>query len=384
MNADDEIRGPGLYLHVPFCLRKCTYCDFYSLPDGPDQPRDVARYLSAVSSELDLLPVPFAPVSVYIGGGTPTALGSSGLGKLGAAVRDRIDLSRVSEFSCEANPGTLQDGVLDTLRAVGVTRVSIGAQSFHPDLLALLGRSHTASDTERAVREARVAGFSQVGLDLMFAVPGQSADDWRADLNRALTLQPDHLSLYALSLEPGTRLARDVADGRLLAVPDDEAADAYALARELLPSAGFDPYEISNFARPGAACLQNLLYWSGEDYLGVGPAAHSHWKGTRWSNPSSLDTWSGENGGRRFPREDEEHLAPADKAVETLIFGLRRIRGVQRAELMRRTRFDLDTLRGPEIRNLLDRGLLVPAPPDGIRLADSALFISDAVFRDLL
>lgn len=384
MNPAGEIRGPGLYVHVPFCASKCAYCDFYSLPDGPGRQADRARYLDRLDAEAWSLPRAFAPRSAYLGGGTPTALGPDGMRSLLKILGDRADLSRLVEFSSEANPGTLSGGILDVLRAGGVTRLSLGAQSFDPATLSILDRRHSAEDTARAVRDARAAGFEQVGLDLIFAVPGQSAETARTDLDRAMALGPDHLSLYALSLEPGTRLAESVRSGPLHPVPDDEAADQYAAAREILRSGGYEPYEISNFARPGAACLQNLLYWSGEEYLGIGPSAHSHWEGSRWSNPGTLEVWAEPGANGRFPREEEERLAPEAKAAETLVFGLRRLRGIQRPEFRSRTGFDLDALRGTQIRALLDRGLLVPAPPDGIRLADSALFLSDAVFRDLL
>lgn len=384
MNPDGEIRGPGLYVHVPFCASKCAYCDFYSLPDGPGRNADRARYLGRLAAELEHLPRLFAPRSVYLGGGTPTALGPDGMRILLKTLGERVDLSRVVEFSCEANPGTLAGGILDVLRAGGVTRLSIGAQSFDPSTLSILGRRHSAEDTARAVRETRTAGFDSIGLDLIFAVPGQSTHDPCADLDRAMALGPDHLSLYALSVEPGTRLAESVRSGALSPVSDDEAADQFAAARDLLRAGGYEPYEISNYSRPGAACLQNLLYWSGEEYLGVGPSAHSHWNGSRWSNPGTLDAWADPGAKELFPREEEERLAPEAKAVETLVFGLRRLRGVQRAEFRDRTGFELDALRGAQIRALLNRGLLDPAPPDGIRLSESALFLSDAVFRDLL
>lgn len=384
MNPDGEICGPGLYVHVPFCAGKCAYCDFYSLPDGPGRAADRARYLDVLDAELHHLPRPFAPRSVYLGGGTPTTLGPGGMRTLLAALQERVDLARVVEFSCEANPGTLAGGTLDVLRAGGATRLSIGAQSFDPSTLSTLGRRHSAEETARAVREARTAGFDAVGLDLIFAVPGQTAGHVLADLDRAMELGPDHLSLYTLSLEPGTPLAESVRSGSLRPVPDDEAADQYAAARDRLRAGGYEPYEISNYARPGAACLQNLLYWSGEEYLGVGPSAHSHWNGSRWSNPGTLDAWAEAGAEGRFPRMEEERLDPGDKAVETLVFGLRRLRGVQRGEFRSRTGYEMDALRGAQIRALLGRGLLVPAPPDGIRLADSALFLSDAVFRDLL
>ena len=236
-----------------------------------------------------------------------------------------------------------------------------------------MGRIHAADETRAAVAQARAAGFANVGLDLIYGVPGVARETFQADVEAALALAPEHLSCYCLEIEAGTPFARAAAAGEL-AVSEDEQRAQFDWARRRLVAAGFEHYEISNFARPGRACRQNGLYWSGGDYIGVGPAAHSHWAGARWGNVPELPAWK---------RAFEERLEPAAKARETLVMGLRRLAGWGRAEFRAATGCDYDELRGPEIARLAAQGLLVVAP-DRIRLADDALFVSDAVFAELV
>ena len=360
----------GLYVHVPFCVRKCGYCAFFSRPAQPDL---VAAWFAGIERELAALPAGFAPTSVFFGGGTPTALAEGDLARLLDLVRARVDLRNLAEWTCEANPGTLSSAKLACLRAGGVDRLSLGAQSFTAETLKRLGRIHAADETRAAVAQARAAGFANVGLDLIYGVPGVARETFQADVEAALALAPEHLSCYCLEIEAGTPFARAAAAGEL-AVSEDEQRAQFDWARRRLVAAGFEHYEISNFARPGRACRQNGLYWSGGDYIGVGPAAHSHWAGARWGNVPELPAWK---------RAFEERLEPAAKARETLVMGLRRLAGWGRAEFRAATGCDYDELRGPEIARLAAQGLLVVAP-DRIRLADDALFVSDAVFAELV
>jgi len=360
----------GLYVHVPFCVRKCGYCAFFS---RPAEPGLVAAWFAGIERELAALPAGFAPTSVFFGGGTPTALAEGDLARLLDLVRARVDLRNLAEWTCEANPGTLSPAKLARLRAGGVDRLSLGAQSFADQTLKRLGRIHAADETRAAVAQARAAGFANVGLDLIYGVPGVARETFQADVEAALGLAPEHLSCYCLEIEAGTPFARAAAAGEL-AVSEDEQRAQFDWARRRLVAAGFEHYEISNFARPGRACRQNGLYWSGGDYIGVGPAAHSHWAGARWGNTPELPAWK---------RAFEERLEPVAKARETLVMGLRRLAGWGRAEFRSATGCDYDELRGPEIARLAAQGLLVVAP-DRIRLADDALFVSDAVFAELV
>ena len=362
--------GPGLYLHVPFCARKCAYCAFFS---RRAEPAAVAAWLAGVARELETLPEGFAPASVFFGGGTPTAPEEADLARLLDLVRARVDLGRVGEWTCEANPGTLTKAKAARLRAAGANRLSIGAQSFADETLRKLGRIHAAAETRAAFARARAAGFENLGLDLIYGVPGVSRESFRADVEAALALDPEHISCYCLEIEAGTPFAAEAAAGRLDISADEQRAQ-FDWARQRLAAGGWAHYEISNFAKPGRECRQNLLYWNGGEYLGIGPAAHSHWRGTRWGNSAELPGWK---------REFEERLEPAAKARETLVMGLRRIAGWGRAEFRAATGFDYDALRGGEIARLAAEGRLV-VEPDRIRLAADALFVSDSVFAELV
>ena len=362
--------GTGLYVHVPFCVRKCGYCAFFS---RPAEPALVAAWFAGIEREFATLPDGFAPTSVFFGGGTPTALGESDLERLLELVSARVDLKTLAEWTCEANPGTLTPAKLARLKAGGVDRLSLGAQSFDAATLKRLGRIHAADETRAAVALARAAGFDNVGLDLIYGVPGVARETFAADVEAALALEPEHVSCYCLEIETGTPFA-DLAAAGKLAVSEDEQRAQFDWARRRLAAADLAHYEISNFAKPGRECRQNLLYWNGGEYIGVGPAAHSHWAGARWGNSPALPEWK---------RAFAETLEPAAKARETLVMGLRRIAGWGRAEFRAATGFDYDALRGPEIAGLAAQGLLV-VEPDRLRLAADALFVSDAVYAELV
>ena len=362
--------GPGLYVHVPFCFRKCPYCAFYSRP--PERTL-VAAWLAGIRRAARERPADFVPECIFIGGGTPTALEEDDLARLLDLVRTHVDVSRVGEWTCEANPGTLTPAKAARLQGSGVNRLSIGAQSFSDETLRRLGRLHSAAATRACVDLARTAGFKNIGLDLIYGVAGASRASFCADVEAAMALAPEHISCYCLEIEAGTPFARRAETGEMAAAADEQRAQ-YDWARMRLAQAGWNHYEISNFARPGRECRQNLLYWSGGEYLGLGPAAHSHWGGVRWGNTPELPDWK---------REFEEHLAPEAKARETLVMGLRRIAGWGRDEFRNATGFDYTALRGKEIAELEQQGLLV-VEPGRIRLAEEALFVSDSVFAALV
>lgn len=360
----------GLYVHVPFCARKCPYCAFFSVPLRDDPLRE---WLAGVDRELSSLPHAFRPSSVFFGGGTPTALPDDALSRLLDSVRSRVDLSLLSEWSCEANPGTLSPSKARILRQAGVNRLSLGAQSLDDASLRLLGRIHSAADVRSCVALARDAGFSNLGLDLIYGLPGRPDASFLSDLDAALDLAPDHLSCYCLEIEDATPFARRAAQGRL-PVSADSQRNLFDSLRARLSQRGWIHYEISNFARPGRECRHNLLYWTGGEYVGVGPSAHSHWNGVRYANDARLPSWS---------VAFRERLDPEAKARETFVMGLRRTAGWNRAEFLAATGFDYDALRGPEIARLAADGLLAVSP-DRVRLADSALFVSDPVFAELV
>lgn len=352
----------GLYVHIPFCVRKCDYCAFYS-EVAPDRARQVA-FFDALEREVQSLPSDFHPTTIFIGGGTPTAPALEILERY----LPRFARFAPAEFSVEVNPGTVDAATLTLLRRCGVNRLSMGVQSFDARSLAALGRIHSGRQAREAFGLARELGFENLSLDLMFGTPGQSLARLEDDLESALALGPDHLSIYNLMLEEGTPLA-----ARNPPRPDEALErEMYDLIRARLTRAGLKQYEISNFSKPGFECRHNLLYWTGGEYLGCGPAAHSHWNGVRWGHASDLDDYCARGPCREF----EECLEPDAKARETLVMGLRLLRGVEVSERMwAQQRVCLEQLRAAGLVRIAGRR---------VRLAEEALFVSDAVFAELV
>ncbi|MFO7535405.1 MAG: radical SAM family heme chaperone HemW [Kiritimatiellia bacterium] len=323
----------GLYIHVPFCDGKCRYCAFYSIAHDAVLAR---RWLAAVKREWSLYAanhsVPFLK-TVYIGGGTPTLLDDETLGELVGWIRTLLPPEGAREWSVEANPGSVTSEKLRLLREAGVNRLSIGAQAFDEPRLRILGRRHSARAVPEAFAAARAAGFDNVGLDLIAGGPGCGPKAWRHSLEQAVALEPDHVSVYALTVEEGTALARAV---RMRSTRISEAAVLGRLheAQALLETAGFERYEISNYARPGLGCLHNIACWRGERYLGLGPAAASHVGLARWTNAPDVRDYIEWLEAGREPLRDSEELSLSTKAVERVVFGLRMTEGVELQEAL--------------------------------------------------
>ncbi|HMP75966.1 MAG TPA: radical SAM family heme chaperone HemW [Kiritimatiellia bacterium] len=383
---------PGLYVHIPFCVRKCLYCDFYSLPtaDGPvarrvnngDQP-DQPAFLAALEAELKGLPRDFRPQTIFIGGGTPTELSRADLAAMLELLRRDVDLSGVAEWTCESNPGTLTGEKVELLLRAGVNRFSLGVQSFDPPTLEFLGRIHSADEARDGFRLLRGLGVDNINLDLIYGVPGASIDVVRRDLDALLELGPDHAACYCLIFEDGTPLAELRSKGFVKEVDDDTELAQYEVVRTALAAGGYHHYEISNFAKPGRECRHNLLYWGGGEYIGVGPSAHSHWGGERYGNVRDLDAYIKRMQAGRSPRVFGERLEPEAKARETLVMALRRLDGVSVDEFRVETGLDLHALGAEPLRMLLREGLLAEED-NRIRLTDRGLFVSDAVFAELV
>ncbi len=383
---------PGLYVHVPFCVRKCLYCDFYSLPtaagpvarrvtaeDQPDQP----AFLEALAIELAALPPDFAPDSIFIGGGTPTELSRADLAALLDLVRERVPMERVVEWTCESNPGTLTPEKIRTLLRAGVNRFSIGVQSFDPATLEFLGRIHSADEARAGFRLLRELGVGNINVDLMYGVPGSDLDTVRRDVDALLELAPDHAACYCLIFEDGTPLA-ELRNRGFVNETDDEAELAqYDLVRSALGAAGYRHYEISNFAKPGRECRHNLLYWGSGEYIGVGPSAHSHWRGERFGNVRDLDAYIRRMREGRSARAFSERLDPEAKARETLVMALRRLDGVSAAEFESETGFDYRALCAEPLSWMTREGLLEERD-NRLRLTERGLFVSDAIFAELV
>ena len=324
----DTPRPLGLYIHIPFCRSKCAYCDFYSLAQSGER---MDAYVSALGSSMRAAApraARYTVDTVYFGGGTPSLLGAPRLAALLQTAADCFSLAPGAEITFEANPDSARDGtMLRTLRGAGFNRVSLGMQSADDGELRAIGRVHTARDTEEAVNAARRAGFDNLSLDLIYGLPGQTHDRWRESLAAALALSPEHLSCYALKVEPGTPL---YAQRAALTLPDDDAqADMYLYAAETLAANGYEHYEISNFARPGRASRHNLKYWTLSEYLGFGPGAHSDFGGRRFAVARDLGAFLAGNA----VYSEDATVSPRERAAERVMLGLRTARGIAADEL---------------------------------------------------
>lgn len=328
--ADRVGRRPfGVYVHVPFCLTRCGYCDFNTYTAGElGAEVSTTTYVNSAIAELRLARRVLGPGelpvrSVFFGGGTPTLLPPRDLGAILRAVDGEFGLTSDAEVTTEANPESVDPGSLAALRSVGFSRLSLGMQSSRPHVLRALDRQHTAGRAVAAVGWARAAGFGSVSLDLIYGTPGESADDWLASVEAALAAGPQHVSAYALVVEPGTRLARRVARGELPAPDDDDLAEKYAAADDRFHAAGLDWYEISNWARAGHACRHNLGYWAGDDWWGIGPGAHSHVGGVRWWNVKHPAGYAARLAAGRSPAQAREQLSAGQRRDEAVLLGVR-------------------------------------------------------------
>lgn len=374
-------------------MRRCLYCDFYVLPlgDGPPAKRlrefrslKHRRFLQALDAELASLPEGFQPETVYIGGGTPTEMGVGELSKLFDSLERQIDLSRVSEFNCEANPGTLDAEMAALLAARGVNRVSLGVQSFSDRMLQALGRIHDRADAVAAVRLLRQAGVRNLSLDLLFGLPNSRPEEIPLNLEAIRELDPEHISWYSLEFEPGTAFT-EMRDQGFLSEPDEEAVSAeYAEIRGGLSGLGFHQYELFSFSKPGFACRHNINYWQGGEYFGVGPSAHSHAGAKRWSNLPDLSAYilrhCGEKGSCISPAE---RLSTDAKARELLMTRLRLLGGVNEQEFLEQSGVAIDDLLGPSLRVWQDAGW-VERVNGNLRLLPDAYLISDSLFREFV
>jgi oxygen-independent coproporphyrinogen III oxidase len=381
---DQQTRPPWLwpraaYVHVPFCAHHCGYCDF-AVAAGRDHLIDL--YLEALGCEMATLKSPQPVSTVFLGGGTPTYLPLSALGRLLRMVRQWLRLDLGGEFTVEANPGTLDDERVALLAEYGVNRVSLGAQSFHPELLRVLERDHSPDDVPAAVERVK-ARISQVSLDLIFAVPGQTLGQWREDLRRALALEPDHLSTYGLTFEKGTRLWKQRRQGEVRALGEEDELAMYLEAIATLEGAGFEQYEISNFARPGKRCRHNETYWANYAYFGFGVGAARYVEGRRELSTRDLQLYIRKALAVEPTQFQSERLEGEERARETVAVQLRRGEGLEREEFRQQTGFDLDELAGAAIRRFTTEGLL--QDENGrVRLTLRGKCVADALVGQLM
>ena len=352
-----------LYIHIPFCIRKCAYCDFLSAPANQDT---IAQYMDSLKKQLVKQAASFQNQkidTVFIGGGTPTILLPDQLAELLETVQNNYALAENLEFTVEANPGTLTVGKVRALVAGGVNRVSLGLQSASGQELRLLGRIHTYDDFLHSYGLLREGGIRNLNVDLMSALPGQNIASYEKTLHRVLSLHPEHISAYSLIIEEGTPFYEQYREDERLRdageepkiLPSEECERAmYELTGALLFDYGYERYEISNYAKAGFACRHNIGYWTGEDYLGVGLGASSYIEGTRFCNTSDLREYLEED----FAPRDVQKLTKTDRMAEFFYLGLRLTAGVEKAEFVRRFGLSAEAIYGEVLKDLLAQNLL--------------------------
>ena len=382
----DAVKRPlGIYLHVPFCSTRCGYCDFNTytadeLGPGVNRGTYVDTALTELALARDVLAGDRRSVStVFVGGGTPTLLPPRDLARLLEVVRDRFGLVPDAEVTTESNPESVDAHALGELRNAGFNRISFGMQSAKEHVLAVLDRQHTPGRVSQAVRDARSAGFDNISVDLIYGTPGESDDDWRASLDAAVATGADHVSAYSLIVEPGTRLAARVNRGELPMPDDDVLADRYVIADEMLADAGFTWYEVSNWARTSDdECKHNVLYWTGGDWWGVGPGAHSHVGGVRWWNVKHPKAYADRLAAKQSPAHAREVLDATDRHTEDVLLRLRLRAGLSLDALSAQERSRAKRARAD--------GLLDDAAFDEGRavLTLRGRLLADAVVRDVL
>ena len=377
----------GIYAHVPYCVKKCAYCDFVSAAVGKSAAREMEAYAAALRAEI-LREVPPLrarwgdAATVYLGGGTPTAVPAELLTEVLHILIETAGTPM--ECTVEANPGTVDAHSLAQLRAAGANRLSLGVQSFDDSLLRIIGRIHTAQEAEQAVRAARAAGFANISLDLMYGLPTQTLDDLKTSVGAALALAPEHISVYGLTVEEGTPFAAAEAAGKLALPSADAAEEMYDWLTAELPTRGYARYEISNFARQGFESRHNLGYWRNIPYLGIGAAAHGYIDGVRWGNEAATEKYIRAMRAGESARVPEDTGRTQENAMEEYAFlALRTVRGIDAADFQRTFGVGIDEVYGAVIEKYSAQGLLRRAEHH-VALTDAGMKLGNEVFAAFL
>jgi oxygen-independent coproporphyrinogen-3 oxidase len=376
----------GLYIHIPFCLKKCPYCDFYSITDPSLQP----RFRDALISEMNLVGKNgWVYDTLYIGGGTPSVLEHAVLNKIIDTAGQCFDILSDAETTLEVNPGTVTLKQMKNYRQAGINRISIGIQSFNPENLGFLGRIHSAQEAENAVKWAQEAGFENVGLDLIYGIPGQTGKLWLKDLQTAVDSRPQHLSCYMLSYEPGTPLHMDLQSRAFTPLPEEKICELYETAVSFLSAHHYVQYETSNFARKDAgvgdtqsvltySSRHNMKYWNFVPYTGLGPSAHSFMDQKRRWNHSSVEKYIAELSAGRLPRAGEEVLNREQQWMETVYLGLRQTKGIAVDAVEKKFGINFNARYAGVIADLEEKGL-IKSSKDRCALTSKGMLYLDAI-----
>ena len=374
----------GLYLHFPFCISKCPYCDFNSYQLKEDN--QISSYISALYQEITTYSKKLKKnniKTIYLGGGTPTILSGVQIYNILEFCKDKFAIDKNAEITIEANPGTLDGEKLKLLIESGINRLSLGAQSFNNLFLKKLGRIHNAQDIIDSYSLAREIGFSNINIDIMFALPDQTTEDLQATLKKAVSLKPDHLSLYNLTIKPGTEYYKEYKRGKLKLPTEDEEFDMYNWAINYLEENGFEHYEIANFAHPHKRSEHNLIYWQNKPYLGIGAGAYSFINGYRYMNYENPTRYIKEIMSGKLPVDNGEKLSLRKRMIETIILGLRTKDGVNYKKFVTRFKVDINNIFHKKIKKLVNLGLLQKDIFE-IKLTKKGIFLANTVFREFV
>ena len=388
-SCEESKKRLGLYIHIPFCLRKCVYCDFLSFPcgNGKDlQPDTAESYLAALFSELKRAGVQCRDRivdTVFIGGGTPSVLPVGAVLRLLSCVRESFRLSDRAEITIEANPGTVTAEKFAEYRTAGINRLSLGFQSLDDRILSFLGRVHTEEQAVLAFREARRAGFDNINVDLIFGLPLPDQEAFRATVEKVIALSPEHISAYSLIVEEGTPLCEKIDSGELPEPDDRDDREDYAYCRRRLAETGFIHYEISNFAKPGRECAHNLKYWRQEEYLGVGLGAASFLDGMRFANGDDLGKYIAYDG--NCGTREKNELSEDELRKEFMMLGFRMLQGPDFSLFEEKFRLRPEKCFGEALVRLTGDGFITPLEEKrGFALTEKGLHFANSVFREFL
>lgn len=373
----------GLYLHIPFCVKKCFYCDF---PSFAEKEEGIKHYVQALLEEIKqrgALVKGDKFSSVFLGGGTPTILSSESLSQILGMVFEQFNLSQDAEITIEANPGTLSKEMLSSLAKAGVNRLSIGLQAWQDSLLKGLGRIHTRQAFVENFHRAREAGFDNINIDLMFSIPNQTLQNWEETLEQVIQLHPEHISAYSLIVEPNTPFWEQYDRGELKLPEEAEDRQMYHVGREMLQGAGYQQYEISNFSLPHKECNHNIIYWQDEQYLGLGLGAHSYWNGERFHNPYSIQDYVDGVFGKMPLFQEKEKLMIPQQQAEFMFMGLRMTKGIEKARFFRRFQCSVEEKFAKEIEALQKDGLLIDTG-DFLALSVKGMDLANYVFEKFI
>ncbi len=377
------MKKTGLYIHIPFCRQKCLYCDFPSFAGLEDQKES---YIQALQKEIKMKAESckeYRIQTIFFGGGTPTVLPANVLSNLLQTIFHAYDVAEDAEITIEANPGTLDFQMCQILHDAGFNRLSMGIQAWQDALLQRLGRIHTKTQFLENYQNARKAGFDNINLDLMFALPMQTLEDWKETLTEMIALQPEHISSYSLIIEEGTPFYDYYEKGVYQQTAEDLDREMYHMAVQMLQSAGYHQYEISNFAQKGKESRHNQIYWLDESYMGFGLGAHSYWQGERFHNPYALEVYIQAMEDGMMCKEDLEILSLQEQYAEFMFMGLRMTAGVKKDRFFRRFGKQVDDIYASQIKKLIQEGLLVEEE-GALRLTSFGLDVSNQVFIEFL